>query len=235
MAPYLFNLFAEALHWMMVFYLNWTLVCHYLDDFIYIIPASEVSSQRLYLDIEAYNKLEALLSMPHNKTKEQGTSVVVFGIEIDTVNSIARLPQEKLHKVRNATSAALASKSISLLDICSLIGYLSFCAKAVWLGRVFMRKLRDFLKAYPLHLSRTAKRRIPIDIWEDLLWWNRLFPEFNGVLFFDKTHRETVQVFTDASLCGLGGLYYSITDSFWTSAHIPQSQASISPNSYRPI
>lgn len=227
-APYLFNLFAEALHWMMVSYLHWTLVCHYLDDFIYIIPASEVSSQRLHLDIKAYNELMALLGMPNNESKEeQGTAVIVFGIEIDTVNLIARLPQEKLQKVRDATSAALASKSISLLDIRSLIGYLSFCAKAVRLGRVFMRKLWDFLKAYPSHLSRTAKRRIPTEIREDLLWWNRLLPEFNGVLFFDETHRETVQVFTDASLCGLGGFYYNTTDGFWTSAHIPQSQAFI--------
>ena len=111
-APYLFNLFAEALHWMMVSYLHWTLVCHYLDDFIYIIPASEVSSQRLHLDIKAYNELMALLGMPNNGAKEeQGTVVIVFGIEIDTVNLIARLPQDKLEKVRDATSAALASKS----------------------------------------------------------------------------------------------------------------------------
>lgn len=47
------------------------------------------------------------------------------------------------------------------------------------------------------------------------------------MLFFDETHRETVQVFTDASLCCLGGFYYNNTNGFWTSAHIPQSQAFI--------
>lgn len=222
-APYLFNLFAEALHWMMVSYLHWSLVCHYLDDFIYVIPASEVSSVRLHLDIQAYDELMVLLGMPNNGSKEeQGTVVIVFGIEIDTENFIARLPSEKLEKVRKATSAALASASISLLDIRSLIGYLSFCAKAVRLGRVFMRKLWDFLKAYPSHLSRTAKRRIPTEIREDLQWWNRLLPDFNGVLFFDETHREKTQLFTDASLSGLGGFYYNTPDIFWTSAHIPK-------------
>ena len=79
----------------------------------------------------------ALPGMPTNGAKEeQDTAVIDFGIEIDTVNLTARLPEENLQKVRNATSAALASKSISLLDICSLIRYLSFCAKAVRLGRV---------------------------------------------------------------------------------------------------
>lgn len=76
-------------------------------------------------------------------------------------------------------------------------------------------------------MSRTAKRRIPTEIRGDLLWWNRLLPEFNGVLFFDETHRETVQFYTDASLCGLGGFYYKTTDTLWTSAHISQSQAFI--------
>ena len=56
--------------------------------------------------------------MPNNGAKEeQGTIVIIFGIEIDTVNLIARLPQAKLQKVRDATSAALASRSISLLDV----------------------------------------------------------------------------------------------------------------------
>ena len=95
-----------------------------------------------------------------------------------------------------------------------------------------MRKLWDFLKAYPPHLSRTAKRRIPTEIQEDLLWWNRLLPEFNGILFFDETYRETTQVFTDASLFGLGSFYYNTTNAFWTSAHIPQGQAFIAKTQY---
>ncbi len=232
-APYLFNLFAEAIDSMLVSYLHWNLVCHYLDDFIYVITASEVSSEKLQSEIQAYDELMVLLGMPNNRSKEeQGTVVIVFGIEIDSVNLIARLPLEKLEKVRKATSTALASGSISLLDIRSLIGYLSFCAKTVRLGRVFMRKFWDFLKAYASHLSRTAKRRIPAEIREDLLWWNRFLPDFNGVLFFDETHRETTQVFTDASLCGLGGFYYSTPDAFWTSAYIPQTQAFVAKTQY---
>ncbi len=231
-APYLFNLFAEALHWMMVSYLHWSLVCHYLDDFIYVMPASEVSSVKLHLHIQAYDELMVLLGIPNNGSKEkQGTVVIVFGIEINTVNFIARLPSEKLEKY-GKQQAILGSASISLLDIRSLIGDLSFCAKAVRLGRIFMRKLWDFLKAYPSHLSRTAKRCIPAEIREDLLWWNRLLPDFNGVLFFDETHRGITQLFTDVSLFGLGGFYYNTSDVFWTSAHIPQTQAFIAKTQY---
>lgn len=109
---------------------------------MYVIPASEVSSEKLQSDIQDYDELMVLLVMPNNGPKEeQGTVVIVFEIEIDIVNLIARLLLEKLEKIRSATLAALPLASIRLLDIRSLIKYLSFCAKAVCLGRVFMRKL----------------------------------------------------------------------------------------------
>ena len=39
-APFIFNLFAEAFHWMLQSWLHWNLIQHYLDDFITIIPAA---------------------------------------------------------------------------------------------------------------------------------------------------------------------------------------------------
>lgn len=86
-----------------------------------------------------------LLRMPNNGAKEeQGTAVIVYGTEINTFNLIARLPQEQLKKVRDATSAALGSKYISLLDIRSRIRCLSFYAKVIRLGRVFIETLGLF-------------------------------------------------------------------------------------------
>lgn len=34
---FLLNLFGEAFHWMLIFYLNWTELEHYLDNFIHIL------------------------------------------------------------------------------------------------------------------------------------------------------------------------------------------------------
>lgn len=101
------------------------------------------------MDIEAYNELMAPLGMPNNGAKEEeGNAVTVFGIEIDTVNLVARLPQENLQRVRDATPVALASRSISLSNIRSLIGYLSLCAKTVCLGRVFMGLLKSLSSTF---------------------------------------------------------------------------------------
>ena len=36
-SPFLFDLFAKALHWILVAVLTWSLVLHYLDDFFAIL------------------------------------------------------------------------------------------------------------------------------------------------------------------------------------------------------
>jgi len=49
MAPFLFNLFAEGLHWILQSWLQWDLLDHYLDDFILIIPLSSTEAELLGL------------------------------------------------------------------------------------------------------------------------------------------------------------------------------------------
>lgn len=46
-------------------------------------------------------------------------------------------------------------------------------------------------------------------IGEDLEWWNKLLPVYNGVHFFDicTGSRETQSLYTDACLYGLGEFF----------------------------
>ena len=188
-APCIFNLFAEALHWLIVSFLHWTL-CHYLDDFIAIFKASKASTEQIKIEAKAYIWLTDLLGIPRNDSKDRdGTEVVVFGIEIDTSSLTARLPKEKLTKAIEATSRILNEKSVSFLDMQSLVGFLSFCSQAVRLGRVFMRRLWDFVNHYPRSSPKTARRKILAWVRGDLEWWNKLLTTYNGVLFFDTSSR----------------------------------------------
>lgn len=93
-----------------------------------------------------------------------------FGIEIDTKNFIARLPNEKLAKAVKATSKFLAKQLVTFLDIQSLVGFLSYCSQAVRLGRVFMRRLWNFVNEYPRSATKLTRRRIPAWVKEDLEW-----------------------------------------------------------------
>ena len=97
-----------------------------------------------------------------------------------------------------------------LHEIQSLTVFLSFCAQVVQLGRVFMRKLWDFVASYPKDCSQFLKRRISSDVLvrADLWRWNELLLFYNGVQFFNVDARKIVQLYTDISLHGIGGFYY---------------------------
>jgi hypothetical protein len=71
-----------------------------------------------------------------------------------------------------------------------------------------MRRLWSFIASYPPAIPQAHRRRIPVEVAEDLRWWSLLLPKFNGVLFFDNKSRPIFHLFTDASQVGLGGFWY---------------------------
>ncbi len=181
---------------------------HYLDGFVAIFKA-DASSERLKREANTYIWLTDLLGLPQNDSKDcQGTEVIVFEIEIDTSSFTVWLPGYKLEKAVRAILKVLSQKAVSFIDIQSLMGFFSFCSQAVRLDRVFVRKLWDFINRYPRSESKSTLRRIPAWVGEDLEWWNKLLPTYNGVLFFDTRNRETQTLYTNACLYELGGFHF---------------------------
>ena len=77
---------------------------------------------------------------------------------------------------------------------------------------------------YPRDPIRSTLRRIPVWVREDLEWWNKLLPTYNGVLFFDNRNRVTQTLYTDACLYGLGGFYFEGRQA-WEQVKVNQSDA----------
>ena len=210
-APFIFNLFAEALQWILQAFFAWDLMAHYLDDFIRILPTNLLDHLE-QIDHE-YRSLTDVLGIPRNKSKDcQGTVIEVLGIELDSNLFEARLPPEKLHRAISSSSAALESGSLTLLEADTLAGFLSFCSQVVRLGRAFMSSLWEFISAFP---PTQGRRRIPFFLRQDLRWWCSTLPSHNGVLFFDDAARPPIQLFTDACLTGMGGFFYGSSNSDW--------------------
>ena len=215
-------------------YLGWTNLEHYLDDFIHVLAAELATPQRLQQENTAYQLFTDCLGIPRQDAKDvEGTVVLVFGLEVDTNNFIVRVPPDKVARAEQATSFALEQPSLTLKEVQSLTGFLSFCAQAVQLGWIFMRRLWNFIAEYPPASSQFTRRRLPLEVYEDLTWWNKLLPTYNGVLFFDAQSRPTIQVYTDACPEGLGGFYYSGGELFWdqTIPALEQKKAFIIPTS----
>lgn len=60
-----------------------------------------------------------------------GIIVPVFGILVNTNTFIASLPPQKISKAIEVITKALAQKLLTLREVESLMGYLSYCAKVV--------------------------------------------------------------------------------------------------------
>ncbi len=155
-------------------------------------------------EANAYIWLTDRLCLPRNDSKDcQGIMVTVFGIEVYTSSFTARLLRDKLEKAILASLKVLSQKTVSYIDIQPLVGFLSFCSQAVRLGRVFMRRLWNFMNHYLRDTIRSTLRRIPVWVREDLEWWNKLLPTYNRVMIFDNRSRVTQALYTDAFVYGL--------------------------------
>ena len=84
------------------------------------------------------------------------------GIELDTHQMEARLPHDKLEKCRNMLQDFLKRRKVSLREMQSLIGLLSFTCSVVLPGRTFLRRMINVTvgirrPTYLIRLKRDVK------------------------------------------------------------------------------
>jgi hypothetical protein len=202
-APILFNLFAEGLHWILLSR-GWRRLHHYLDDFISIFSPTEVAAGIAKWATDDWIRVTDDLAVPRKDSKDEfGTTVPVFGIELDTLTMEARLPQAKMDKLRRLTAKPLQTGWTTLKEMESLAGLLSFCSKVVRLGRTFSQSSYDFI-GNAARVRRSGPIRLQEKLLADLQWWNDLLDEFNGVRLIDDAARPNAKIYTDACDNGLG-------------------------------
>ena len=131
-------------------------VIHYLEDFLLVLPPSATIIK--CGEIFANLCLQVGLSIKASKNK-QGKGVSFAGIEFNTKCMAIRLPKKKLLKARTIVHNATQKKSLSLLEIQKITGYLNFASTVIPLGRTFLRLLYN-MELYFAPGSRHLQRRI---------------------------------------------------------------------------
>ena len=203
-SPFIFNSFADALLWILTSILAIQLVIHYLDDF-FLCHSSFSACQR---DMRRLCDLFAHLGVPLAPEKVCGPAqtLTFLGIEIDTVHRVARLPADKLAALLALVHSWHDRSSCTRRELLSLIGHLSFAAKVVKPGRLFLRRLIDTSSSvsqlhHRIHLSAETK--------EDITWWRTFLPTWNGVSFLQDNpiSSDDIYLHTDASALGIGGVF----------------------------
>lgn len=194
----IFEKLSEALQWFMMTKFHAAGMSHILDDFFFIGPPN---SEKCKVDLAAFLALCQRVGIPINKEKTFGplTKLVIYGIEVDSIEMMSRLPQDKIDKCRNLLLAFALRKKVTLRELQSLIGVLNFACSVIIPGRAFLRRLIDLTIGVtkPQHFIRLS-----CEARADMSMWLQFLDQFNGksVLFPESWESsDVIRFYTDAS------------------------------------
>ena len=195
-APLIFSADADALAWMMQQQgVGW--VAHYVDDFI-TVGAPDSGECARYVDI--MHKVCEDTAMPVEPEKDEGpaTTISFLGLELDSVASEVRLPQNKLQRLRSMLGSWLGRKACKKRELLSLIGSLTHACRAVRPGRSYLRRLIN-LSTSPRHLDQFI--RLNREARADMEWWYLFISTWNGtsMMLTDQAGDPTITLTSDAS------------------------------------
>ena len=197
-APKIFNAVADALEW----YLHSQgveHVFHYLDDFAVIGRPHSLQCANAMASIDqACN----MLGIPIAEHKRDGptTCLVFLGIEVDTIKSQLRLPDDKLSRLQLCLREWGDRKVCQKRELESLIGLLNHACKVVRPGRSFLRRMIDLLHNTSGHPLKPHPIRLNREFRSDLAWWQMFVVGWNGTSFLPPTRFLTpTDMASDAS------------------------------------
>ncbi|KAL1939199.1 hypothetical protein VTO73DRAFT_10240 [Trametes versicolor] len=214
-APYIFNLFSEALHWIMDHHLPAS-IRHLLDDFLQIFSPTAPASLVQHA-LEWSLSLGSALGLRFQPSKIEGptTSLEFLGITLDSLAMEARLPPDKLSYLMELLQSWNTRTSCREHELQVLTGYLQFCAQVIPYSRAFIRSLFNFSSSFT---TPYARRRLPKSARNDIRWWLNLATAWNGISLIDSS-RPQVSLHTDASgTKGAGGVLADM----WFAVRIPR-------------
>ncbi|XP_065918904.1 uncharacterized protein [Dysidea avara] len=205
-APKLFNILADLLTWLLERQ-GVSPVIHYLDDFLTMGPALSGKCQE---NLAAIQHLCTDLGIPLAPEKLEGptTCLTFLGIEIDTHLSLARLPKDKLTRIKSELRLWLKKRRATKRQILSLVGLLQHASKVVVPGRTFTARMYcKAARVKKLHYSTKLNQGFRSDVH----WWHTFISIWNGRSFLHLINQQAVMdhfIYTDASgSWGCGGFF----------------------------
>ena len=194
-APKLFNILADLLSWILD-QKGASPTIHYLDDFLTMGPAgSPICHRNLKLVMDVSKQLGIPLAL--EKLEGPSHCLTFLGIILDTKLMQARLPEDKLSRIKVELSSWLHRKKATKRQILSLVGLLQHACKVVRPGRTFVARMYSTAaKVKKLtHFSRLNK-----SFRSDLYWWHIFITNWNGFsLLRSATPTYDHHIYTDAS------------------------------------
>ena len=219
----IFDRFSSGLKWIAKTKFGISFIVHILDDFMIPGPANSTACLN---NLTNFLRLCSSIKVPlkGEKTEYPFTCMTFMDLELDSFAMEARLPVDKLVKLKNLLQKYQNCRKIRLRDLQSNIGLLNFCCNVVRPGRCFLRRLVDLTKtvSHPNHritLNKSARR--------DMQAWRIFVEHFNSrnLLLHNRwLSSPSLHLYTDAA----GSLGFSaIYKTHWLYGKWPEHMVSM--------
>ena len=206
-ACFIFEKFSDALAYILKRKYRASSTVKVLDDFLFI-SADSMSCNKSYSD---FIHLCEILNVPLAPAKSvPPTNRLVFlGIELDTSDMTARLPDEKAVKYLGDIDLLMLSEQAPLCELQAIIGKLMYSTYVISAGRAFLRRLYSLIggRAY-----KNAMIPISLSAKKDLVIWKEFLTRLNFktvILRQPWILSPDIKFSSDASSTGFGGTYGS--------------------------
>ncbi|CAG2233319.1 unnamed protein product [Mytilus edulis] len=205
-SPKIFDTLSVAICWILQNNYGLRHVLHLLDDFLLINNPYVDATRNMNTMLYVFNSLKIPLSA--HKTGGPSTSLEYLGIILDSMHMIAKLPDEKLVRIKNILYSYLNRRSCTKREMLSLLGHLNYACKVIIPGRSFVSYLLTLahsVKELYHHVTITKGCR------DDMAMWFKFLSQWNGISFFisdNVINASDFHLFTDASsTIGYGGYF----------------------------
>ena len=214
-----FSTALEAIH----YFDTEELTVHYLDDFFFISLNKIIAMQNK----AAFDSLCEDIGVPQAPDKITLPDILTefLGILLDSESWIASLPATKEVSYKSELTDLLTQRRVTLQDLQSVIGMLSFATQVVP-ARAFLRRLIDKLSKAkkPYHKINITK-----GMKQDIEIWIKFLSQFNGVTYFRSLNLYPSPDFDmGADACKLG--YGAIFGSHWIQDPFPPTWVNLFNN-----
>jgi hypothetical protein len=187
-----------------------------LDDFLFLSHPATLCQANINLFDAICDDIGVPIAPEKKTLPSQNT--VFLGIELDTVTDMAVLPMEKIGAYSDSIVQAQSQRNITLTQLQSLTGKLSF-ASSVVPARPFLRRVIDLMVKLKMPHHHT---RVTLEVKKDLQTWLQFMSNYNGRTYFRMlgvVDSPQLHMYSDSSKIGLGATF----GSHWIQAKFPPS------------
>ena len=143
--PGIFNSLADLFEWTLRHNYHVPNLLHYLDDFFTLGPADSMVCSNL---LNAIQQASLNIGIPLAREKCEGptTCITLLGIELNSIDMTARLPNDKLAELQTLIGSWTGKKFCTCKELESLVGKLNHACAVVAPGRTFLQRLINLLR-----------------------------------------------------------------------------------------